>query len=241
MSDLSSEAILVQLQAHYRAGCADFRDRMLVCGGLVHRYLLAYLEEGDRLSEVARLKAEITRSNGIRLAAAKLGIPETHVRRMLSAAMFVDLVGEPVVSLSYWSLIYLSRFARRKVGVGKSAGHRNETASCSERWELRERFAAKAVALFRTAEAENWGLVRVKAEFMAVLFGCADRRPRTNRAVVEKRQSIIDELHGSVKAAAPGDVAEICIELIERAENPADVAIRLRVLLQKYLPKKQTT
>ncbi len=67
---------------------------------------------------------------------------------------------------------------------------------------------------------------------------CRDRRIHNDDRQPESPRRQPAQFIASAKVASPGDVADMCIELIEASENPKAVVIRLRPLLDKVLQKK---
>lgn len=236
----TSETILKQLHEQYHSNILDYRDRMLECGRLIHQYILAYLAEADGTTSNERFRLGISRRQAVVNVREALGANGDSPSRILRVAMVVDLFARPLGNIGLKGIEAFAVFVHRCVDGRKQKGKRpTMTPSQSERWEIRAEFAEAAISLFDQAVAEQWDFHKCRRQVTQLLGDRVRSSSHQRRQVTKRRASIIEELHGSVKAAAPGDVAEMIVELVERAESPPAVATRLMVLLQRFMPKRE--
>jgi hypothetical protein len=153
---------------------------------------------------------------------------------------------------------------RGKKGKGRVIVGRKDGPPVTEleRYEVKPRFAESAKALFQQAVAAGFTQLQAREECNR-LFSVEESpyrhsnglRPRVapqEAAEPKKRQPVhrrnecgaevdsgISHLQRAAAVASPGDVAEMCISLIEKAEDPKAVAVRLRVMLERFLAPKR--
>lgn len=234
----AADELLAQVQTEFRDCRRNHRDRMLECGRKLHQFVLAYIQQGDAVSEPIRLANGFSRRNAIRKAVESLRARPTKICDMIATAMFVDLVAshEDLATIGYVAAVQFKRFVGRKIMGRHSGGKDGHRVSTSEEWEIKDGFADSSLALFRKAIAENWDQYTCRRECQRLYSGIVI--PKKSRSFTKRVELPLMDLQRSVGKASPGDVAELCVSLLDKAEDPAAVAVRLRVMLERYLPKR---
>lgn len=241
------------------------RDSLLLVGSLLHDYLLAYLREGQGLGENVLIRRELTRQHAVIAAARELNLRVERVCIVVATSQVVALLsdGGNVGQVSYHVLEQFYRFIRRKSTRADTfprtpEGRRAMDILARETWVIKPEFAATAPALFQQAIMEGWSGPRAERDTLAHYVSVRGPNPkRAKKSKVHRQASIhidpeptiatrkldthasLENVKGMAKFASPGDVAEICLALIEASEDPAAVAVRLRVLLARFLPRKE--
>jgi hypothetical protein len=230
-----SAAILEQARAAYLAGVVSHRETMLDVGRLLHTYLLAWLRQQTEAERKRSGPLIHTREEGVRRAAAALQCPRSRINWMITAAMVVELFGRrPFGNLALNCLVTFGVFISRKiVGLGPDADRAHVDPADYETWLIRPETATTAVELYDRMVNEQW------TNKQTLQYCGFRRRSQPKRRPVPHKTNRFAEVAASMKYASPGDVAASCRELIEAAVDPGAVAIRLRVLLEKYLPRQK--
>lgn len=218
---MDPESILDEIEALWAATRRGYRDGMVRCGALLHRYVLARLRAADdpALNEADRRRLGATRQRAVRDAAARLGLKPSRVNDLIHAAMGVELLsdGGDCGLLSYGAVkalrLLVERLRRKE--VRRSRGDEGPPPSSREEWRVRPGLEKKGPALFRAAAAEGLPEAEV-ARRVRLLRRPRRRGPREDGA----REGVVE----AVKTADPRDVAEMVLNLIGRSRDPAAVA-----------------
>lgn len=233
--------LLEQAKALYLSGVAAYRDALLDVGRLLHQFVLARLEEGDGLSEESRFKARLTRRAVVETAATALGVNRQRVNNLIVTAMAADLLGGGIVGDMGIQAIYRFRvYVRRRHGLrGVDAGRRNgPPVSDMERWEIKPGFEKKAKAEFERAVTQ--GYTQLDAKMAADKSGAAkptmSRRKNPFRS--DERATAVETVRKSAKQASPGDVADLCMEIIGATADPRATALALQARLAVYASRR---
>jgi hypothetical protein len=246
----NANKLLAQAKALWFQAQANYRDARLQIGRTLHEFVLAHLRQGIGLSFEMRCRQGFTRRRAREILQQELEATDKQINDTIITAMAADLLSDRghVGNLGHRAIRQFTYFIRRQTGTRTDNMKPGRDWTTSELWQIRTGFEAKAKALFRQAVAETWSQTRCLEEVLAV-FRNQDR-PRQSLASQSRRARLSlseeDSTHldwpkwkQSVRHAAPDDVAEMCLELIEAAEDPAAVALRLRILLERFLPKKK--
>ncbi len=234
MSDCSTAAdFLARAKAVYSASIVNYRDALLETGRLLHEYVLAYLSEGGGACRDSRATMGITREKAVARAAAEFGVKPLRIRNLIIVSMTVSLIGRDVDlgSLGHNALRYFGYFVRRGY-----VGRTGLDATSVEEWFIREGFEEKAQALLRRAVAEGFTQDKTRIECVRIFGGRKTAKPR--RSIKTKKP--FEQLACAASKAAPRDVAEACVELVEKAEEPEAVVAHLRTMLTDLLERLTT-
>lgn len=238
-----ASSLLEAASLAYQRANTTYRASLLEVGRLLHEFILAFLKDGDGMDHRERQKAGCTREKAVEVAAESFGVTCVRINEIVAITQAANLLGKDGLgALAFWSILRFKSLIRRKGIMPDATGRWRGIASSAEEWEIKPAFAESGPALFRLAVAENWGYQRIRDEVHGLRHNRKELRPARRRAAAQKkgRSEIVtvDELVRLTSCGSPGDVAERCIAIVEKSEDPAAVALRLRVMLQKYLPKK---
>ncbi len=252
---MNADELLKEIQVAYLRGGRVWRDNLLACGAKLHDYILAHVKQGEGLPEARRLKANFTREEAVKNAAAALDVARRNILQMLQGAAVARLLAEDgnVGRLSWISVWEFASLLRRRTGrfndyaTRVEAGRNGVAVTAIEEWEVRPQYDGAAQSLFRQAVAQG-DLTR--DQVYAMILKLRGQRARQGRHAATAGQQTRDDegeytldaferQQTAARLASPGDVADMCLVLVEKARDPAAVALRLRVMLQKYLPQKQ--
>lgn len=241
----TSAELLQQAKDAYRLGFINYREAMLETGRLLHEFVLAWLREADAKTVWDRTKNKITRQEAIKKASVELDLSIRNTNMAIITWAVFELIAErDVGELTYSGLEPFCVFVERRVCKD---GHKSSTPSESEQWQIKPGWAEDARKLFSQARGERWGRQKGMARLRDVFHRKREtpcrkvtpaKRVRGGARGVDKRLSFMELAEKSVSVASPGDVAEMCMTLVDKAEDPQAVAFRLQSMLQKYLPKK---
>jgi hypothetical protein len=236
---MNAAEILERAKAAYHAAERNYRDALLETGRLLHEYVLERLREAAGMREWTRLQHGLSRRKCIEDAAKKLKTTPKRINSLIGTAQVPLLLGiTDLGGISHVALYRFKCFLRRLTGGRQAYMGRTPDlpVANAETWEVRPEFKERAASLLRQAIAENWIEVRTRgaAKDLFAEFTSKLRRPQ-----MPKWQGPVETVQKSMKKASPGDVAQTCMRLVEAAEDPAAVALRLRIALEKYLPKKR--
>lgn len=243
---MNADELLARAKTVYRACDGQYRDGLLEVGGWLHEFVLARLKEGDALNEANRLKRGITRRAAVEEAAAAIDTTAADINRLVATWAVADLLGKGGLGTLGHCAVYRFRcFVRRRRGTRQDvAGHHAGAHQLSneETWEVKPEFAGEAEALFRRAVAEGWSQHRAASE-AARLFAKAlsswGRHKQGPKAASENEPH--PDRRAAAKLASPGDVAEMCLELVNASADPWAVAQRLLPELAKVKrPRRQS-
>jgi len=248
------EKILDQAADLFRESSANYRDKILSVGRMIHEYILAKLERGRLVNEEKRLLTGCARNKIVSACANRLEITRARMNELIVDAMVVDLLGGglPLGNLSHGSIHRFRVFIRRLNGEkqlpgrskpGKRAG--DAVVSGREKWVIKEGFRETAPELFSLAVLEGWtqweALKRVKILFRGSEATIPIRKPPpgSSKHETQKPQEDLSQMKRASAKAGPGDVADMCMELISAAEDPLAVIARLRYLTDRFKPAKK--
>jgi hypothetical protein len=246
MSDAAQ--ILEQARELYRQGIANHRDCLLKVGELLHKFVLEKLRESEQSTYNVRIRLKQTREAFIHQAADSLQTDIQDIGRLIGASMVAELLAPPEgLGAIPWATIHrFCRFVcRHRMSKGEWVSFRvgiPVIPSQQETWMIKEGFEESAKELFARAVSEVWAKPRAEAEVVRLFRddgvpvhrGSRKDRKRTASSPVRRTTG---QQFNSARAASPGDVADMCMELIEAAAEPAAVIARLRGLLDRYKPK----
>ncbi len=239
----SSASILERVRLLHEAGEQNHRDCLLEIGRLLHEFILAYLREGDELPKHARVKVGITRHRAFLLAAEKMETTPKRISRLLGVAMTDNLLGKGAVVRPKWTVIReFQVFIHRKLACGLkfySNCPSSQDISASEDWFLKEEYKQTATELWYRAINENWSVETAVKSIQAVFSETGKSRRKKGPRIPKQARSPLQSLARAASLASPGDIAEMCMELILKAENPQAVAAVLEGRL-KTLPKRKS-
>ena len=205
------------------------------------------LEEMNGLPTYQVRRDGVCRRDLIAKAADELEASRTDVNVMIQTAMGYELLGNGAAgSLSYRAVLELAKMVRRATD-SESRPKDGRNWSEAERWVIQEKFADKARAIFDKAIQERWSGRRARGEMHRLGLGHKGKGRRVSPpqrikpclAASTVNTSPRDDLLSQAARGSPGDVAALCMELVEKAESPSAVAIRLRVMLARYLPVQE--
>lgn len=230
-AEVTAAELLEQARAEYVQAAAGYRDTLLSVGRRLHDYLLAWLAQAPVSPEAHFVQHRFTREEGVRQAAKSLRCSGERINSLIVAAMALELLGDgsPLGNIAHHSITIFRVFlVRENQGTGDD---RPQSYAAYETWLLRPESAEKARSIFRRMVAEQWSVKRVHKE---IDF---QRATRPRRLPVPQKTNQFQLVAASMKHASPGDVAASCLALLQSAGDPAAVAVRLRVMLEQYLPK----
>jgi hypothetical protein len=233
--------ILTAAASAYHGSNVQYRDAMLRTGKLLHDFVWGYLRQADDANEKVRKKNQYTRSEALKIAAARLGVKRADVNRFIAIAMTAELFGGgDLGELTLAGVAFFWRFVRRQTGRrGQNGpGRRGVPISSLETWELKPEFAIEAAKLFHLAVEEKMTWDQIREAVLKLYVGPTARK--CPRRPSEAERSAIEELARVSKVASPGDMAAICLQLIAANEEPWAVAQRLMVMVQRFNKKKES-
>lgn len=224
---------LAEAKDALRRAHGRYRDSLLECGRYLHHYVDMILRA--EMTERERRAFGVSREQAIRNAATELGCKPNKVAMMIVTAMVADLlVGGQIGDLWHVTVYCFRPFVRRRQG-------RFALPKEKETWDLRDGFQQSAPELLRRAIAETWNAEKARRE-VGKLFrsgGGDSRRPRRSVMRRQKVRKAIEELQRSARLASPGDIAEMCLTLIESSEDSKAAAILLRDRLNEVIAKRR--
>jgi|HubBroStandDraft_4_1064222.scaffolds.fasta_scaffold00029_89 hypothetical protein len=237
----TSSELLQQAKVRFQSGERNHRDTLLAVGHTLHDFVLAFLKEGDGMPPWTRLKKSLTRKRAIQVAAESLDVSCKTIRELIITSQAAELLGCDLSSstISHAAIRYFQVFIERCRGT---RNNEVENVSSHETWRIKEGDEKRAKTLFRRAVSENWGVIKTMGEVLNT-----HKSPYSRQSSFQKRRaeqedrSFQESLTKAVAKASPGDVAEMCIALVEQAEEPHEVAVRLVGMLERFLPKKKRT
>lgn len=249
----TSKEILEEIACRYRAGILPYRDHLLQIGRDLHEFIVARLREGMGITDRVRRQQGITREQAIMDAAAALKVDRKRVRRLVTTAHVAELLaaGQGLGELGHVSLYRFYRFIHRPAIHGRCGEHYPpdfDLATC-EKWEIRPGFEESAPLLFRKAVAGNWTQYEVEAAARELRFGTATgtrrrngqtRKGREEEASGKEKASAFDTIAQEVAAAAPGDVAEFCMSLVEKSASPLETCALLAAKIEVFRKKRKS-
>jgi hypothetical protein len=250
MTTSTAADLLEKARAAYLAAEGSYRDVLLDVGRTLHAFLIEFLKGGDELPDKRRKKGGFTHCKGVHLAADRLNITVRRVCILIKTAMIADLLSPGDLGGIGWMAIYLFHpFIRRK---SRSAHARTlhtvgMVISQAEEWELKPQFAEAARSLFARAVAEDRGQDWVLKEVAAIFRKEPSpfRRPRPvlqeslDERIEREDRTALEVVRASVTNASPGDVAELCVDIVSKATDPSAVALRLLAMLEQFLPRSK--
>jgi hypothetical protein len=237
------DAILEEVANAYHGSNTQYRDTMLRAGRLLHNFVLGYLQQADGMEERSRIANRFSRAEALKIAAARLSCTTVDVNRFLAVAMTAELLSDngDVGKLTFAGIAFFWRFVHRKTGkrgqTGSFPGRQEIPISFLEKWEIKPEFRDKAVALFRHAVATSMKTEEIRSAALLLYTGPTARK--CHRRKIDLKQPAILTLAGCAKVASPGDVAEMCLQLIEASENPWAVSQRLMVMVQRFKKERK--
>lgn len=238
-ADKLEQAFLV-----YKTGLLAHRDCLLKTGRLLHEYILESLLAKDHLPRDKRNLLKVSRQNLVKQCCQKLELPDYRINIMLNCWMVVELLGEgnELGEIGFNSISLFGRFVRRRTGDSK---HKVCPYSLLETWEIRQGYEQVAKDLFARAVREGMAWEQIKEELQKPGYPVPYAGPRTKRSTVHMPPSM-EELHAdpvrkrsAAKKASSGDVAEMCMELVDAAEYPLEVAVKLQAMLQNRFQQRK--
>lgn len=231
-------------RALYRQSSARHRDALVGCGRVLHRFVLAHVRRGDGKSEYLRLKHEHTRRGATEAAAESLGVENRKVNGLIATAAAVDLLsaGGEVGELCYDTLYNFARFVRRRTGsrdARREGGQENP--SDVEVWEVKPGFGVSAPRLFARAVEEGFDTVRARREVVKLFRGSSTSARPLNEGAREGPGDgpPLPSRQACARVVSPGDVADMCMDLVRAAADPLAVIARLKALLAAYVPPRK--
>ncbi len=252
---MNADKLLKEVQITYWRSGRVWRDALLDCGAKLHNYILAYVKEGEGLSEDRRFQNRLTREQAVKNAAAALQIKRRNVLEMVQGIAVVRLLADDgqVGTLVWKSILEFATLLCRRTGSFNDhaarvvAGRNGESVTAIEEWEVRSKHDGAAQALFRQVVAtDHLTREQIHAMILQLRTGGTQRpyyNPTVGQMVSDDEEEgtpeTFERQQAAARLASPGDVADMCLALIEKARDPVAVALRLRVMLQKYLPQKQ--
>lgn len=241
---MDAAELLTKATMLYRVSQEAYRHARLDVGYLLHEFVFAHLKQGDGISEPIRLQNGFTRRRAIELAAESLGVTRAEIKYLISSAMVRHLLGTglDLKDLSLVSVYRFAKFIRRTTSsTGTRHSHYNKSGdydiSETEVWSIRPGLEESAPALLRRAVEEGWTQSKTIEETAKLRRGRPT--PRCRKKWGREKRTAIETVERTVQKASPGDVAELCFGIVSKAEDPAAVAIRLRVMLESLLSKKK--
>lgn len=192
----------------------------LEAGKLLHDYVRSWLAEGDAMPWNERQRLKKTRRQAIFLAADYLGQKRIFLCQLIMTAQAVRLLAPAGATGSFcWgTLLAFGRFLKRGTDSQKHPG-RDQPGIRTETWQIRPGWEEKARELYREALEDSWPHEETCARIRELLG--KKKRPRRRRT--PREASAIHVLKKAATRAAPGDVAQVCWEILQMAEDPAAV------------------
>jgi hypothetical protein len=244
----TANELLAKAKAVFQKGRANYRDALLEVGGLLHEFILARLKSGDQLGADRRRRAKIVRRLIVKEAAESLAVSYKKIHHLIWATQIARLLGRGGLGELGHAAIGNFRRLIRRCSVGRR-NYGKGRISEAESFRVRAGFEESGVALFQQAVAENWGQKRAAEEVAAFLKaaglpsargrpkGTPDKKPRRpssgkNYNPTGGQQNAPDR-RSAAALASPGDVAEMCLELVQASADPWAVAQRLMGELAK--------
>lgn len=241
MIELPSATILAEAAQRWATARDQYRDEAIAVGRLLHRYVVARLEEGNNLNEEKRREVKALRCQAIQDAAVNLCLYRTKVNELIRIAAVVDLLSEgPLGTLSYSALrVFRAVIHRAQRGQPLPRTKKDlQSAACItpaqlEEWSIRPEYRKWAQPLFRQAVAEGWDTYRVGSEL------AKRSKPRRTRGSIRRNElddkPILVDLDDLAKVGSPRDLADMITSLIRRCTDPVAVA----ELIRSRLPTTQ--
>jgi hypothetical protein len=214
--------LLKQIIVAFQADRIGHRDAQLQLGRDARRYIQL------RVAESA------TNTLALKEVSAAVCVSENQVSIMIATAMAAAMLsdrdqlgGLPITALRHFCV-----FVERINPDGAE-------------WAPKKQYVEKARELFRRVAV---AIPPKTAAIQKEIRGIIREQPRkTGQGIKiqvqlreQAKESIgaVEQVKRSASAASPGDVAAMVWDIIAAAEDPAAVAIRLRVMLERWLPKK---
>ncbi len=240
---MTADELLEAAKVAMYQGRQKYRDSRLEVGRLLHRYTLEFLRAVDHLPEHKRLAEGTTRPEAMKRAADALQTNTGQINRFISVAMAVDLLGggEGAGMMGYGALILFTRFVRRKSRTTRKEipGRNGVPASAVEEWEIKAAFSPKAERLFQDAVRLNMTYEQIRPAVLKLYTGPhAPRECKHRRRAAPGEQSATDTLKTCAAIASPGDVVEMCMDLVEASADPYVVAQKLITELGRVKKRK---
>lgn len=193
-------------------------------------------------------------------ASASLGINTRKVEEVICVSRAVDLLsdGGGVGDMDYTKLLLFCRFVRRRIcqtAALRAQRIAESPASSAGEWEVKKDFDGSSQKLFRRAARETMEYPDLHRLVYALYQKQPDHRshsprpatahdgkkpaPRFAPASAPDNQPLAEQLGKAVAHACPKDVAEMCLELVEKAEDPLAVAACLQPLLTELVARRK--
>ncbi len=258
---VSADDLLAEAKLIYDCDRISHRDELLAVGRLLHLYILARLKTAAGMSEPDRLRAKLTRVESVRLAAAGLVIGRNRIKELISTAMAVDLLSEDghCGGLGFSVLAPFAVLVTRETGAKSYGDRTDQRIEDTEVWKIKPAMKDAGIAFFRQAVRESLTQMQIKKGLAEVTAGKrrCDPSKHANRDSVQpcaeedrnhKEENWIREEDDrtrashrakAAKVAAPKDVAEMCLELVEAAESPEAVIAHLKTMLDDLLARRK--
>ena len=241
--------ILEEAKTLYQAGQQNWRDTRIRVGWLLHQYILSQMQELDGLTKL-QLRGKPTRTKVIKSIAETLGTTRRRVSWMVATAMVVNLLADSgqIGGLCYNAILRFQVFIQRKgMPFGRKMATPITTYSLVEEWQVKEKYAETGLALFRQAVAGDWTEEKVFAEVNRLFAGDSSyshrgrTKPRQSGRKNKTRDCKSFQESRAATVASPGDVVEMCLEIIETSADPRLVVRKLLPLLDEILARKRRT
>lgn len=252
---MNAENLLQQAKKAFQQGQLNYRDAMLETGRLLKEYIFESLKKLDGTTRRYRRTNKLSRESLIHQAAAELDTRNDEVSRLIQAGAVVQLMDDlGVGNLSFGSVLAFRAFIYRKPQPDGA----DWKPSLSETWQFRPNTETAAKELFSEAVQKSFSKSQVLDGIYKITHGKPIPKPtqenknkfqreyrsREKRERVAKNSPTSDEARiqelKAARLASPGDIAERCMELIEAAEDPRTVAIRLQGMLDQFLARKKS-
>lgn len=231
--------LLAKARLLYRRSEADYRDSLLECGRLLHQFVLSFLTSKAHLPNDRRTSLGYTRPGAISVAAKAIGIAAEEICKLIGVAMAADLLGPDCGGMGYAAVRRFYCFVRRRsFSTGKSVGRPGCPVELAETWEVKPDYDGPAQKLFREAAESGVGWREARERALALYDNSTGKGRRRRPFSVPQKTSWEDVLRSASRAGS-GDVAAMCRELIEAAEDPAAVALHLQATIEKYRSQKR--
>ena len=245
-----AEDILEKARALYQTALGNYRDALLEVGRMLHRYILARLEEAQAMSGKRRVAMNLSRQAIVKRCEESLGPGRRNrVNDLIRTSMTADLLsGGNLGDLPHGAICPVQGVVYRVGRLADSNRYKLATdspiVSARERWAVKEVFQESAPALFCRAVTECWPRDRAREEVRFFLKGNSSPTKRQPRLLPDEEEptvctSWLKEVRAGARVASPGDLAELCMELVGASEDPQAVVHRLRGLLATWKPAKR--